>query len=191
MALPVIPADIDAKAFYPRLAVIEVDEQGDFWSAAQIRRATKMISSTNRRPLVVTFVHGWHNNARPDNRDLQTFNNLLLKLQKSQSFRDKVDVCGIFIAWRGESYNPRFDWTLANLIGRYATFYSRKEATDRRAGVPLTTVIADIAKAAREHTPRGITVFVGHSFGGRILERVVGQAIVAQSAIDRTVRQNC
>jgi predicted alpha/beta hydrolase len=59
------------------------------------------------------------------------------------------------------------------------------------AGVPLTTVIADIAKAAREHTPRGITVFVGHSFGGRILERVVGQAIVAQSAIDRTVRQNC
>jgi len=169
-----------SRPFHSRLAIVEFDEQGDLWDPVQFRRAKALIQGT-KRPLVVTFLHGWQNNARPGNKDLEKFDTLLTKLD-APAKEAGLDVVGIYLGWRGESFDRKFDWSPLNMLGRQLSFFSRKYATDRMAGIPLTTTIGEISRTARSHTPRGITILIGHSFGGRIVERVVGNALVAQTA---------
>ncbi len=159
-----------------RLRAIEFDEQGIRWSNEQRSSALAAIRDVPRRPLLIVFIHGWHHNADPKDTDLQSFDRLLATLAKNRAAVG-ADIVGVYIGWRGLSA-PRA--TDPGGVRRYLSFYSRKHATDRLAGIGLTQTLYDLGHAA--HHRGGHAIFVGHSFGGRILERAIAQGLVGQSS---------
>lgn len=183
-AAAVLPHERDADSFYPKLAVVEIDEQGDLWCEDQVKRAASMVQSTSKPPLLFIYVHGWQNNARPTNKDLHTFSDYLAELAKNPRINRDFTVTGVFIGWRGATLAEWLDDTVIGRVPRLATFWSRLGATNRVAGVPLTRAIGEIVAASREHADGpGVSVLLGYSFGGRIVERTLGQALVMQHAL--------
>ncbi|MBN8711455.1 MAG: hypothetical protein BGO12_10410 [Verrucomicrobia bacterium 61-8] len=177
------PAQVDPKRFSSRLAVVELDEQGDLWGGHQLETARKMVHDSPKRPLLVIYIHGWQTNAHPRNRDLQTFSNFIAKLEAAPEVKDNFTVTGVFIGWRGASFTSESSFTGIGYVARQASFWSRLDATNRVAGVPLTGAIAQLVSAARScPSDRGVSMLIGYSFGGRILERTLGQALVSQHA---------
>jgi hypothetical protein len=164
-----------------RLRAIEFDEQGVRWSSEQRAAALKAISSpgSGRQPLVIVFIHGWHHNSQSTDTDLQSFDRLLAKLADNRAAVG-ADIVGVYIGWRGLSSPRAWDWTGIGWAARHASFYSRKHATERLAGMSLTQTLYDLGNAA--HRRGGHAIFVGHSFGGRILERAIAQGLIGQSS---------
>jgi len=180
--MAVLPSQKNPK-FFSRLAVVELDEQGDLWSGKQITLARKMIGSTPKVPLLVVYFHGWQNNAKPTNRDLETFSTYLGKLAELPAIKKDFTICGVFMGWRGATFTAGLDRLGIGYVPRFGSFWSRLDATNRVAGVPATRAIAEIVSAARTSPRgRGVSVVIGYSFGGRILERTFGQALVSQHA---------
>lgn len=165
--------------FFSRLRVIEFDEQGDYWNIKQLRATRDMIDECKKPPLVVTYIHGWQNNGKPTNGDLNSFNEFLKKLQKTAIGRKK-DICGVFIAWRGEGVEPFIPQLN---VPRYLTFWSRKSATERIAGIPLSRTLTVICQDA--HKQGGTAILTGHSFGGRVLERTFGQWLAVEGSLNK------
>lgn len=166
---------------YGKLCAIEFDEQGDNWKPSQVRAVRSLIRKNDKKPLLVVFIHGWQNNAEPGNGNLQSFNQLLKKLAKRANTED-TEVIGVFIGWRGLAIERQWDKTGIGWVARHLSFYSRKNDTDLVAGVPLTKSLYSIASEA--HARGGRVIFIGHSFGGRVLEKALAQALVGQTAED-------
>ena len=164
---------------YGKLAAIEFDEQGDIWTSAQLNAARRMIRESARRPLLIAFVHGWHNNARANNENLQSFNQLLKEIADRTNSQDR-EVQGIYIGWRGLAIERAWDKSGIGWLARYLSFYSRKSDTDLVAGIPLTRALYVLASDA--HAKGGRVIFIGHSFGGRILEKALAQALIGQTS---------
>jgi hypothetical protein len=86
------------KSFYGRtvkdpydLAFIEFDEKGDFWDRQQLGHAYKQIEKLSRNPskppLLLTYIHGWQNNASDETHDVANFQNSALHLAKQLRLR--------------------------------------------------------------------------------------------------------
>lgn len=178
----ITPYEYDGKVFFKNLRVIEFDEQGDFWSPDQVRSAQDMIDYA-KRPLVVVYIHGWLNNAKPTNKDLFNFNKLLKSINETPLGKT-MDVCGVFIGWRGEGVRP--EWKPLALP-YYGTFWSRKSATERVASVPLSRTLTLLSEDAHRKSG-GKAIFIGHSFGGRVLERTFGQWLAVEGSRDKNVK---
>ena len=167
-----------------QLAFIEFGEQGSYQDFSQLQNAIELVKKTPR-PLVITYVHGWHNNA--GSADVSRFSQWLSELSKTEAIRASgFRLIGIYFGWRGEL-------TTAPII-RQLTFYNRKAAAERLASnFDCFDAIAAISAAARSsHQPREqYTVLIGHSFGGLIIERSVAHAINAeihgQASMDRAL----
>ena len=157
----------------PPLAFIEFGEQGSYQDPTQLQNALDRIKSTPR-PLVITYVHGWHNNAASG--DVTAFSDWLYSLSQTQRIRDSgLHLIGVYLGWRGEITDVP--------VLRQFSFYSRKAAAERLASnFDCYDAIAAISQAAREsHTADGqYTVLIGHSFGGLVVERAVAHAINAE-----------
>ncbi|HEY2800973.1 MAG TPA: hypothetical protein VGI85_10280, partial [Chthoniobacterales bacterium] len=126
------------------------------------------------KPLVITYVHGWHNNS--GSGDVDKFRTFLSDIDgtpliKSKGFR----VIGVYLGWRGE---------ITDIPGiNELTFYSRKAAAERLANnFDCFDAISSVAEAARKHRRRDqqYTILLGHSFGGLVVERAVAHAIDAE-----------
>lgn len=122
---------------YEKLCAIEFDEQDAIWKPTQVHAARSLIRNSARKPLLVVFIHGWHNNAHPGNGNLQSFNQLLKQLAKRAD--GDTEVMGVFIGWRGLAIERQWDKTGIGWLARYLSFYSRKNDTDLVAGIPLTS----------------------------------------------------
>ena len=164
---------------YAKLSVIEFDEQGDMWTSSQLNAARRMINRSTKRPLLIVFIHGWHNNARANNENLQSFNQLLKEIAERGNLQNR-EVQGVYIGWRGLAIERAWDKTGIGWLARYLSFYSRKSDTDLVAGIPLTRALYVLASDA--HAKEGRVIFIGHSFGGRILEKALAQAIIGQTS---------
>jgi hypothetical protein len=156
-----------------QLAFIEFGEQGSYQDPTQLQNAVDLIKSTPR-PLVITYVHGWHNNA--GSKDVDRFSDWLRDLSKTPRVRESgLHLIGVYLGWRGEITDVP--------VIRQFSFYSRKSAAERLAGnFDCYDAIAAISQAAREsHQSDGqYTVLIGHSFGGLVVERAVAHAINAE-----------
>ena len=149
-----------------------------------MQNAVDLIKRTPR-PLVITYVHGWHHGA--DSRDVGNFSGWLAEVSKTQLIRDSgLHPIGVYLGWRGES-------TTIPVIRQF-TFYSRKAAAERLASnFDCYDAIAAVSQAARESHGAGgqYTVLIGHSFGGLVVERSVAHAINAEmhghAAADRSL----
>lgn len=203
------------------LGFVEVDEFGEMFDRNQLTHAINLIitakknSNTKERTpdgtvvsthnaIVVTFIHGWKNNASDASGNVWGFrdalNDIAKRLDDAFEARRKQGlllpgeepepVVGIYIGWRG---------AVTNLgVVKEFTFFNRRDAATRIPGADLTEILSQVAhwtKAclvsadAPDQCPRNSTggpgtdslsVIVGHSFGGLVLERTLTQAVTAQ-----------
>ena len=207
------------------LAVIEFDDQGEFWRRAQLDEDAQCLlyrltaeplmeprleekcatplarpsfrgiydDGASRPAIVVLFVHGWKHDASPrnedDRRNLYRFHKLLKQaavkeFQRAERCaeaggRDKCllkprEVIGVYLAWRGKNM-----YKLGGL--HQASIFNRRAAADRVARVPLSHTIHRIGSWTRNFNRNSVSVIVGHSLGGQILEGIITRSLTSET----------
>jgi hypothetical protein len=162
------------------LAFIEIDDMGELFDKVELDTALSLIRQTNRLaksepgetdPIVITFVHGWKNNASLTNDNVRGFSAALQEVYKL--FGKTHHVIGIYIGWRGDlirSYLP---------VARQFSYFNREATAIRVPGATLSSALTQIAARTHENN-RALAIFIGHSFGGLLLERAVSEATASQ-----------
>lgn len=237
------------------LAFIEVDEFGEMFNRNQMNHALGLIDYAKRHSetkfrkadgtivpthnaIVVTFIHGWKNNASDSSGNVWGFRDALNELAGSveKKFEDRQKdgntlegeepepVVGIYIGWRG---------AVTNLgVVKEFTFFDRRNAAARIPGADLTEMLTEIAHWTKEcisgagqnecpnrvakpeagvvssennanangnspvpeSTPDpgtgSLSVIVGHSFGGLVLERTLTQAVTTELLREEAERKD-
>jgi hypothetical protein len=167
---------VDGHTQHFSLAFVEFDDAGELWSigdqrwdrpkngeptkwpksqlenAVQIVQASRNFAQANNRQLLVlTFVHGWHNDASPHDevagQNLNSFKHSLEYL--ATHTQDQNDctgdqcpvVVGIFLAWRGK--------LVQNDFLHVFTYANRRNAANRVGGVSMTEAIMLLELAAK------------------------------------------
>lgn len=159
------------------LGFVEFDDQGEPWSPAQAERVIDVIERANRTKngaLVMAFVHGWKNNASPeqeqkDGSALNGFNKLLTETVRqvnAQYPTSPPPVVGVYIGWRGQSAKAM----------QVFSFYGRRRAAARVAGTAATGTLFEILSVANRN-PASRVALIGHSFGGLVVEEVVSDVM--------------
>src|SRR5256714_15627869 len=159
------PAAQPTRSIVPKsgydLAFIEFGEQGSYQDPTQLQNAVDLIKRTSR-PLVITYVHGWHHGA--SSADVGKFSEWLAQISQSPLIRNTgFHPIGGYLGWRGEI-------TTIPVVRQF-TFFSRKAAAERLASnFDCYEAIAAVSQAARESHGAGrqYTVLIGHSFGRRV-----------------------
>ncbi|HEY1755018.1 MAG TPA: hypothetical protein VGG72_06450 [Bryobacteraceae bacterium] len=172
------------------LAYIEFDDNGEMYDQhltsdpasplvrpeldQTIQRIQDLQAGSTAGVNVVVFIHGWKNNA--DNTSnvagFRDFLNEVYSFYSGSSSGPPAStrpLMGIYIGWRGESLE----------VAQDLTYFTRSAATLRVAGPHLEEALYRIIRTVKT-VPRGATstspstlIVIGHSFGGRILERVM------------------
>jgi hypothetical protein len=159
------------------LAFLEIDDMGELWDKAELDTALGVIrradTDAHADPVVLTFVHGWKNNAAPDNGNVAGFEVALQELYASLQRRRPV--IGIYIGWRGNLIRP--SWPVAQQM----SYYNREAAATRIPSASLSSALTQIAMRTHEN-PRALAIFIGHSFGGLLLERAISEATASEIA---------
>jgi hypothetical protein len=167
---------------YPRsdvspytLAFIEFDDMGEFWDRTQLNRAIDAIRAAKAighgQAIVVTFVHGWKNNASDNSGNVWGFRDELKDIVDRPG-TGNIPVVGIYIGWRGAATNVPF---LKEL-----TFYNRRNAAIRIPGANITEALHKIMRTTKQgEDDRSKCVLIGHSFGAMVLERALTQSMVS------------
>jgi hypothetical protein len=137
--------------------------------------------------VVVSFVHGWKNDASVCNGNLSCFRDVLTILAKAEAHfagpgKQPRRVVGVYIGWRGGSIRAKGI--------KEATFWGRKHTAhvvgDNGAVTAiierLRTMVVKSREAQLRATPRTAfdttsLVFVGHSFGGALLYSAVATSL--------------
>ena len=158
------------------LAFVEFDDAGELWSigdqrwdrpqdgeknewpksqlenAVEVVNARRADAQAKQRPLLVlTFVHGWHNDASPyDEEHDQNLNSFKHSLEYLATHtQDQTDcggdqcpvVVGVFLAWRGKIVQDSFLHAF--------TYANRRNAANRVGGVSMTEAIMLLSFAAK------------------------------------------
>jgi hypothetical protein len=164
------------------LAYIEVDDFGELFDRTQLNHAMTLIqtakkSSASKNAIIVTFIHGWKNNASDDAGNVWGFREELNDIAKQYA---PQPVVGVYIGWRGATTNLP--------VVKELTFYNRRNAAIRIPHAHLTEILERILHEAKSCMERcseesapgtgSVSIVVGHSFGGMVLERSLTQAVV-------------
>ena len=159
------------------LAFIEVDDMGELWDKGELNTALSVIRRANTDahadPVVVTFVHGWKNNAAPDNGNVAGFEVALRDIYAR--LKGTRPIIGIYIGWRGNLI--RSSWPL----GQQLSYYNREATATRIPSASLSSALTEIAMRTHENR-RALAIFIGHSFGGLLLERAISEATASEIA---------
>ncbi len=137
-----------------------------------------------RQVLVLTYTHGWHNNADTTKGDFTRFRALIDSLRRNfatglqldlakarrheapdDSVVDATTVVPIYVAWRGKQYKGLAD---------YLTFWSRKQVAQRVGEGEYAVLVRSLSERKRRwlRSPgleRNMLVLTGHSFGAAAL----------------------
>lgn len=167
--------------------LIEFNENGRLWDAGQLASAEGAIAhlAAQQKPmLLVIFIHGWHHNADVKDENIASLESVLARTTRALP---NWNIMGIYLGWRGEStaLEPEF---LNNI-----SFYNRRSAADRVANsVELADTLLRLGfdakntymnafpgSATAAAPPQPQVILVGHSFGGRILERSIVPSLLA------------
>jgi len=171
------------------MCIVEFDDQGELWdpqqleeTLAHIQRKCKHSKGGSKKHndvgevIVITFVHGWMHNAAPRDQNFELFTNLIRKRAEDEAeFARKNDryarpIIGVYIAWRGMLWNLP--------VIKYLTFWNRKAAALRVGHLSCTEAIFRIIRAVKSKTNRSQCIFVGHSFGGLVMENAICKALL-------------
>jgi len=213
-----------------KMAFIEFDDRGEMFHRSELSATIAAIESAKRTaaestarvtamvsgarldtcqtrpdlcepgPLVVTFVHGWKNNAQLDNGNVWGFRRILagLSWQFNGSLRDElftklshdakargttppsrealraltVPVVGVYIGWRGA--------VISAPILKEFTFFDRHVKSQNVSGAHMVEALLRVLQAAKgsDYSQPGVSVLIGHSFGGAVLETAIAQPMM-------------
>ena len=184
----VIPAAPESNRLYS-LAFVEFNDKGELWAKDQVDQALKAIDHADEiskhHAVVVTFIHGWKNNARQTNNNVHDFRVQLNRIAADVCKDDKNDcgVVGIYLAWSGDSISR--DWNTLRTL----TYFDRRNTAAKVASMPIGDALFSIMKRAKDGPGRAsnLSVVVGHSFGGLILEYAITQRM---QELGRELRQD-
>jgi hypothetical protein len=157
-----------------KLAFIEFGDQGSALDTSQRAAALGMIHETDR-PLLFVYIHGWQNNA--ESGDVCRFEHFLDTVSRFPAISGrKINVIGVYIAWRGIDLNLP--------VLKFLTFWNRKSAGSSIAAQNgCLATLSELALAARApDKPYHFCVLLGHSFGGLVLENTLSHSILDASA---------
>ncbi|MGD1916738.1 MAG: hypothetical protein ACFCBV_11200 [Phycisphaerales bacterium] len=155
------------------IAVIEFDEFGMLWAPDQLQAALDLIHERNaaseRGIIVVTYTHGWMNNANPDREDndltqFQTGMRSLGSELRAEGAPAPDHVVGIYLGWRGATNRIPLLSTLS--------FWNRKDAAERVASYQMRETLFRVTATAKMR-PDSKVLLSGHSMGGMILARTL------------------
>lgn len=181
------------------VAIIEFDDQGEFWQREQLDATLGLIHERSRpgqEALVILFVHGWQNDASPHNElrgNLASFNEVLLDIAAEQVERcdggiERLcgrPVVGVYLAWRGDTFRTP--------LGKSISYFHRRATAERVARVSFSHALHRIvnhAKGIRSEGEDGMPVrgnresvvlVVGHSLGALILENTILRSLTHET----------
>jgi hypothetical protein len=177
------------KATY-KLGFVEFDEQGETCNRKFAAQLITDVSDESLKALqngghllLITYVHGWENNAHSD--DVNRFEDFLGNISQSKMVkRNHFEVYGVYLAWNGrgvpEMPDNAFGALLENsvmVVPKIFSFWTREAAAGRVANVSGTEALLWLDKAAKAHDPTGAkTIVIGHSFGALIVDSALAQA---------------
>jgi hypothetical protein len=132
-------------------------------------------SALGTTAVVALFVHGWKNNASDDSGNVWGFRQVLGGLSRqfgttAARADGKTPVVGIYVGWRGAVVE-------APIIEQF-TFWNRRQKSQTLPKPPLIDAFVRImqdAKGPNHDDPNTITVMIGHSFGGAVLETALSE----------------
>jgi hypothetical protein len=156
-----------------KMAFIEFGDQGSPLDNSQRKAALEVIHQAES-PLLFVYIHGWQNNA--NSGDVCKFEHFLDTISRfPEPARRKVNVIGVYIAWRGR------DLTFPGL--NLLTFYSRKAvAAEIASQVSCLATLNELALAARDPSKKlHRCILIGHSFGGLLLGNTISHSILDAS----------
>ncbi|WDE08217.1 lipase [Thalassomonas viridans] len=176
---------------------MEYDDQGTARSPA---RRTQLLDhylelAARRDVLLLTFVHGWHHSAKPQDTNISKFRQLLEQVSASES-RDSAAqkrqpraVLGVFIGWRGDSIDLEYINTV--------TFWDRKNTAHEvgRQGVTQALLkleeLVNVRNFIDENSPASTSrlVVIGHSFGGAVVYSAL-QKVLTDRFVDSRGNKN-
>lgn len=154
------------------LAFVEFANDGHLYNPQQMEDALKAIDEADRRSnhhaLVLTFIHGWKNNAGQTNNNVVDFRKQINRIARDVCGADAstCGVIGIYFGWNGDSVKREWD-TLRQLSIFDRRAVARHVAKGGDITFSLLRVMARV-KAGPDRTGNR-SVVVGHSFGGLIL----------------------
>ncbi len=164
------------------LSFVEVDDMGELFDKAELDNALRLIRQANdlaktepgqSDPIVLTFIHGWKNNASLENDNVKGFQAALQEVY--QRFKGTHRVIGIYIGWRGNLIHSYFP------VAQQLSYFNREATAIRIPGAVLSSALTQIATRTHEN-PRALAIFIGHSFGGLLLERTLSETTASQIA---------
>ncbi len=175
-----------------RLGFVEYDDQGQLRDRKQMNAVLDNYQrlAASDDVLLITFVHGWHHSAQPDDGNILSFRKMLADVSKMEStsseqqLRKKRKVIGVYIGWRGDSISVPYVNDL--------TFWDRKNTAHDVGQQGVTEVLLKLEEIVNvkigigEENPPPMTsrlVVIGHSFGGAIVYTSL-QKVLADRFID-------
>lgn len=166
------------------MGCLEFDDQGEPWrfpdngsdspvsenagvGPTQLEPIVKKIRELSQKGGVrtVIYIHGWNNNAAPDNSNYGSFKEALKVLAAVSD----EPVVGVYVSWRGRVLP----------VSTYVDVGSREAAAARIGRGPLLSSLRAISAASHMNTDSRV-IAIGHSFGAKILAQVTSNHLSAQ-----------
>ena len=174
-------------------------------AATQLEAAKELIrraiaDDPQHQPVIITFIHGWKHNSNPgppEDTNIQGLEEVLDRLytyyyaggSSPLSCATPTNcppapghvVIGIYLSWRGESVSEY--WPVARTFSVYSRGAAAKVIGNPVSGSPgvalpeslneISAIAHPPGSAKDPHQP--LLIFVGHSFGAKVLERAMGR----------------
>jgi hypothetical protein len=176
------------------LGFVEIDDQGQLRDRHQLQMLLDTIyaEAAESSVLINVFVHGWHHNAAPGDRNIESFSTSLAKLSQLEhdlsqlKKRPARKVIGVYVGWRGESISVP---VINNL-----TFWERKNTAQDVGLLGVSELLLKLeevtnVKNASLTAPKSRLVIFGHSFGGAVVYTATSQ-ILASRFVDSRLNKN-
>lgn len=174
---------IDCRSALYKTGFIEFDQNGGHIDPEQARKVLALIKHEKARiaggkVITLVYVHGWKNNGNPAPlgkvRDVERFTSALNELgerARLASPANPVPIVGVYIGWKGKSLmGPSwFNWL---------SYWGRRNTANRVGGQALAKVLNDVIDTTTPAaTDKSRVLFIGHSFGARVLEHTVENGV--------------
>lgn len=174
---PTNPRERDLVLPSPSLVDIHLTSSGELVDRCLWTNALLQISNGDladeRSKIVLLHIHGWKENANPENAERDAFRKILEGIDAGeQASGSNRQVVGVFVAWPAATYAIA---ALNNL-----TFLSRLDVADRISqSAVVAKLIGSIDNILNHREQEGkddVFILLGYSLGGRILFNATAQA---------------
>jgi hypothetical protein len=153
----------------------EFKDSGEAFCSEQMMHALDQIDrarADNEKVVVLVYIHGWKNDANPDySADVCKFKtevDRLSRILKQPGEGKNSPMVGIYLAWRGLTLSVEPFETIS--------YWPRRTVARRVGQKDLNDAVGRIVERVGLKRSRTTLIFVGHSFGARVLENAADAA---------------